>query len=90
MWQVRVPSFLRRTFTLLHSYMLVKKLVKRGDHQGAARMLLRISDSISKFPSHKASYLSVLKNVYCANRNILFLFNPYACIKGSNFDVHSN
>jgi WD repeat-containing protein 19 len=51
---VRVPSFLRRTFTLLHSYMLVKKLVKRGDHDGAARMLLRIAESISKFPSHKA------------------------------------
>jgi hypothetical protein len=34
--------------------MLVKKLVKRGDHDGAARMLLRIAESISKFPSHKA------------------------------------
>jgi WD repeat-containing protein 19 len=56
--KVRVPQSLRRPFTLLHSYMLVKKLVKRGDHAGAARMLLRVAVSISKFPSHKVPILT--------------------------------
>ena len=50
--KVRVPLALRQSFVLLHSYMLVKKLVKREDHDGAARMLLRVSKNISRFPSH--------------------------------------
>ena len=49
---------LRRPFTLLHSYTLVKKLAKRGDNAGAARMLLRVSESISKFPAHKVPILT--------------------------------
>ena len=56
--KVRVPQSLRRPFTLLHSYMLVKKLVRRDDHAGAARMLLRVAVSISKFPSHKVPILT--------------------------------
>lgn len=39
--RVRVPQSLRQNFVLLHSYTLVKKLVKRDDHEGAARMLIR-------------------------------------------------
>merc|ERR1712023_241400 len=50
--KVRVQQTLRRPFVLLHSYMLVKKLVKRGDHASAARMLLRVAKNISKFPCH--------------------------------------
>lgn len=30
----------------------VKKMVRRGDHEGAARMLLRVARSISRFPTH--------------------------------------
>ena len=56
--KVHVPQSLRRPFTLLHSYTLVRKLVKRGDHDGAARMLLRVSESISKFPSHRVPILT--------------------------------
>eukprot|EP00903_Cladosiphon_okamuranus_P008272 g7961.t1 len=47
-----VPQSLRRSFVLLHSYILVKKMVRRGDHEGAARMLLRVARSISRFPTH--------------------------------------
>jgi hypothetical protein len=36
----------------------VKKLAKRGDNAGAARMLLRVSESISKFPAHKVPILT--------------------------------
>ena len=38
--------------------MLVKKLVKRSDHSGAARMLLRVAKSISKFPTHVVPILT--------------------------------
>merc|ERR1711988_1607974 len=56
--RIRVPQALRRPFVLLHSYMLVKKLVKQGDHHGASRMLLRVAKNISKFPSHVVPILT--------------------------------
>ena len=43
---------------LLHSYVLVKRLVKLGDHMNAAHMLIRVSKSISKFPSHTVPILT--------------------------------
>ena len=54
----RVPQALRSAFLLLHSYLLVKKLVKMGDHTGAARMLIRVAKNISKFPSHVVPILT--------------------------------
>jgi WD repeat-containing protein 19 len=56
--KIRVPQALRRALLLLHSYILVRKLVKQGDHQGAARMLLRVAKNISKFPSHVVPILT--------------------------------
>ena len=55
---VKVPSALRSAFLLLHSYILVKKLVKRGDHLNAAHMLMRVADNISKFPAHTVPILT--------------------------------
>jgi WD repeat-containing protein 19 len=37
----RVPAELSRQLLLLHSYVLVKTLVKFNDHAAAARMLVR-------------------------------------------------
>ena len=48
----RPPAELSRQLMLLHSYVLVKVLVKLGDHPGAARMLNRVAKNISKFPAH--------------------------------------
>ena len=42
---------------VLHSYMLARRLVKMGDHVGAARMLIRVANNISQFPTHKISIL---------------------------------
>jgi hypothetical protein len=55
---MKVSLQLRQSFVLLHSYMLVKNLVKRGDHDGAARLLLRIAQSVSKFPLHMVQLLT--------------------------------
>mmetsp|Transcript_12987 Transcript_12987/g.19570 ORF Transcript_12987/g.19570 Transcript_12987/m.19570 type:complete len:1468 (+) Transcript_12987:23-4426(+) len=55
---IRVPLQLRTQFVLLHSYLLVKRLVKKGDHSGAARMLLRVAESVSKFPQHLVPILT--------------------------------
>lgn len=56
--EIRIPMELDRHLELLHSYMLVKRLVKRNDHLGAAKMLIRVSAQISKFPAHTVPILT--------------------------------
>jgi len=43
---------------LLHSYLLVKVSLKKRDDYLAATMLIRVSESISKFPSHTVQLLT--------------------------------
>ncbi|KAI9206652.1 uncharacterized protein BJ171DRAFT_597315 [Polychytrium aggregatum] len=56
--KTRVPSEIERMLMILHSYILVKTLVKLGDHTKAARMLIRVSNNISKFPAHVVPILT--------------------------------
>ncbi|ETM43841.1 hypothetical protein L914_10843 [Phytophthora nicotianae] len=55
--RLRVAQELQNALTLLHSYVLVKKLVKRSQHGPAARMLVRVAQHLSKFPTHAANIL---------------------------------
>ncbi|KAJ1508939.1 WD repeat-containing protein 19 [Coelomomyces lativittatus] len=48
----RVSGQLIRMLFLLHSYMLVKPLIKLEEHNNCARMLSRVSKSISRFQTH--------------------------------------
>lgn len=50
--KIKIPAEMATNLMILHSYLLVKIHVKRGDHLKAARMLIRVSNNISKFPSH--------------------------------------
>jgi WD repeat-containing protein 19 len=61
-----VSTHLRQQFVLLHSYQLSKKLIKSGDQQGAARMLLRVAQSVSKFPTHLVNILT--STIICCQR----------------------
>ena len=56
--KVHVPQALRHPFVLLHSYVLAGKLARRGEQDLAARMLLRVAKSISKFPAHVVPILT--------------------------------
>jgi WD repeat-containing protein 19 len=49
---IKISLQMRQMFILLHSYMLVKVMVRHNDHISAARLLLRVSSNISKFPQH--------------------------------------
>ncbi|RZF45403.1 hypothetical protein LSTR_LSTR002846 [Laodelphax striatellus] len=49
---LRISTELLNNLMLLHSYILVRLHVRRGSHLNAARMLIRVADNISKFPSH--------------------------------------
>ncbi|XP_033222946.1 WD repeat-containing protein 19 isoform X2 [Belonocnema kinseyi] len=48
---IAVPLEMQNNMRLLHSYILVRLHVKRSDHLRGARMLIRVANNISKFPS---------------------------------------
>ena len=48
-----VPLEMERSLQLLHSYIIVRIHIRRGNHLLAARLLIRVAESISKFPSRK-------------------------------------
>lgn len=56
--KIKIPSEMHSNLTLLHSYILVRLHVRHGDHMKGARMLIRVANNISKFPSRKC------KNAY--------------------------
>ncbi|KAA3676291.1 WD repeat-containing protein 19 [Paragonimus westermani] len=55
---LRVPAEMADNLALLHSYVLAKVHVKHGDHVRAAKMLIRVAENISKFPSHVVPILT--------------------------------
>lgn len=50
---IKVPREMQYNLMLLHSYILVRLHVKRGDHMKGARLLIRIANNITSFPSRK-------------------------------------
>ncbi|XP_009068773.1 PREDICTED: WD repeat-containing protein 19-like, partial [Acanthisitta chloris] len=50
--KIKISSEMATNLMILHSYILVKIHVRRGDHIKGARMLIRVANNISKFPSH--------------------------------------
>ncbi|XP_074085717.1 WD repeat-containing protein 19 [Macrotis lagotis] len=50
--KIKIPSEMATNLMILHSYILVKIHVKSGDHMKGARMLIRVANNISRFPSH--------------------------------------
>lgn len=48
---ITIPYEMHANLMLLHSYILVRLHVRRGDHLKGARMLIRVANNISKFPS---------------------------------------
>lgn len=54
---IKVPRDMYNNLMLLHSYILVRLHVRKGDHLKGARLLIRVANSISKFPSRKLQFL---------------------------------
>ncbi|XP_033342026.1 intraflagellar transport protein Oseg6 [Megalopta genalis] len=50
--KITIPLEMQNNLRLLHSYILVRLHVKKSDHLRGARMLIRVANNISKFPSH--------------------------------------
>lgn len=51
------PSF-HPSLKQVHCYLLVRVLVRQGDHAAAARLLLVVADGIAAFPRHAAAILT--------------------------------
>ncbi|ELT93993.1 hypothetical protein CAPTEDRAFT_173399 [Capitella teleta] len=56
--KIKIPAEMANNLLILHSYILVKIHVKKGDHLKGARMLIRVANNISKFPSHVVPILT--------------------------------
>ncbi|XP_011499935.1 PREDICTED: WD repeat-containing protein 19 [Ceratosolen solmsi marchali] len=56
--KIKAPLEMQTNMRLLHSYILVRLHVKRNDHLKGARMLIRVANNISKFPSHVVPILT--------------------------------
>ncbi|KAI1729984.1 hypothetical protein Ddc_02658 [Ditylenchus destructor] len=56
--KIHIPAEMENNLQLLHSYNIVKGLIRRGDNYTAARLLIRVSDNISQFPMHAVPILT--------------------------------
>ena len=67
---------------VLHSYNLVKRLIKMDMHPEAARLLNRVCKSISLFPKHAATILTtaVMENTRAAYRASAFTWSAQLCL----------
>ena len=56
--ELQITESLSQSLMLIHSYLLVKTWISLKDHETAARLLIRVSKSISKFPAHVVPILT--------------------------------
>ncbi|KAJ1345600.1 hypothetical protein KIN20_000171 [Parelaphostrongylus tenuis] len=56
--QIKVPYDMQNSLMIIHSYLIVKSLLRRNESLRAARMLIRTSANISKFPAHVVPILT--------------------------------
>ncbi|XP_073898544.1 kelch-like protein 5 isoform X6 [Castor canadensis] len=74
--KIKIPSEMATNLMILHSYILVKIHIKNGDHMKGARLLIRVANNISKFPSHIVPILTstVIECHRAGLRNSAFSF----------------
>jgi len=73
-----LPHELWRRLMILHSYVIVKRLVKIGDHTNAAQMLLRVAKNIQQFPAHVVPILTSVV-IECQRARMTTEAYQYAC-----------
>jgi WD repeat-containing protein 19 len=56
--KLKISNELKRNLRLLHSYLIAKSLGQAGDFETASRMLVRVAENISKFPTHIVKILT--------------------------------
>ncbi|XGW14495.1 hypothetical protein V3C99_000644 [Haemonchus contortus] len=56
--QIKVPYDMQNSLMIIHSYLIVKSLLRRNETLRAARMLIRTTANISRFPVHVVPILT--------------------------------
>ncbi|PIO69347.1 hypothetical protein TELCIR_08823, partial [Teladorsagia circumcincta] len=56
--QIKVPYDMQNSLMIIHSYLIVKSLLRRNETLRAARMLIRTTANISRFPAHVVPILT--------------------------------
>lgn len=77
--KLALPHELWRRLMILHSYVIVKRLVKIGDHVNAAQMLLRVAKNIQQFPAHVVPILTSVV-IECQRAKMSTEAYQYACM----------
>eukprot|EP01137_Pigoraptor_chileana_P005155 Opistho-2@47869 len=67
--KIRIPAEMVSNLMILHSYILVKMHIKQEDHLTGARMLIRVANNISKFPTHIVPILTTTV-IECQRSNL--------------------
>merc|ERR550514_884617 len=75
--KLALPQELWRRLMILHSYVLVKRLVKVSHHD-AALMLLRVAKNIQQFPAHVVPILTSVV-IECQRANLKCSSYQFAC-----------
>jgi len=76
---LKIPYDLNYKLMNYHSFQLAKRLVKIGNHLGAARMLVRVSKNISMFPSTKVNILTTTVSE-CTQAGLKQAAYTFACM----------
>lgn len=76
---MKIPYDLNNKLTLIHSFQLSKRLIKMGNHMGAARMLVRVSNNISQFPNSTVNILTTTV-AECTQAGLKKEAYNYACV----------
>lgn len=76
--KLALPQELWRRLMILHSYVIVKRLVKAGDHVSAAIMLVRVAKNIQQFPAHIVPILTSVV-IECQRAKMPGESYQYAC-----------
>jgi WD repeat-containing protein 19 len=76
--KLTLPLELWQRLSVLHSYILVKRLAKQGNHVNAALVLLRVAKNIQQFPSHVVPILTSCV-IECQKAHMKREAYQYAC-----------
>ncbi|OMJ78816.1 hypothetical protein SteCoe_21300 [Stentor coeruleus] len=77
--KIKVPQLIQNKLMIIHSYVLVKRYVKMGDHYSAAKLLTRVCKNISQFPAHTVQILTSAV-VECMRANLKEAAYNWACV----------
>uniref|UniRef100_A0A0G4H4Q0 Uncharacterized protein n=1 Tax=Chromera velia CCMP2878 TaxID=1169474 RepID=A0A0G4H4Q0_9ALVE len=77
--QLPVPQSVLQQLQIVHSYVLVKRLVKQGNHECAAHMLLRVARTIEAFPAHIVPILTSVV-IECQRAGLKASAHHFGCV----------